>query len=171
MAALHVRSAVLLSRPASLNASTFHDGEALWARATRRSGQSSGRIRDRKGRKALPYISRVLRTAEKAVGTPGRFRQTSRFTGARIGRGGAQGALAATGRRTPGRRRVVIKTRVVRMKGTDLGAARTHLRYIQRDGVTREGAPGELYDAAGEAPTARRSSNAVPATATSFASS
>ena len=46
-----------------------------------------GRIRDRKGRKALPYISRVLRTAEKAVGTAGRFRQTSRFTGARIGRG------------------------------------------------------------------------------------
>src|SRR3546814_3389658 len=28
-----------------------------------------------------------------------------------------------------------------------LKAARTHLRYIQRDGVTREGLPGELYDA------------------------
>ena len=109
-----------------------------------------GRIRDRKGRKALPYISRVLRTAQKAVGTPGRFRQTSRFTGVRIGRGGAQGTLAATGRRAPGRRRIVIKTRVVRMKGTDLRAAQTHLRYIQRDGVTREGAPGELYDAAGD---------------------
>ncbi|MCP4099357.1 MAG: DUF3363 domain-containing protein, partial [Planctomycetaceae bacterium] len=27
----------------------------------------------------------------------------------------------------------------------DLGAARAHLRYIQRDGVTREGEPGKLY--------------------------
>ncbi|MGE0851993.1 MAG: DUF3363 domain-containing protein [Hyphomicrobiaceae bacterium] len=28
-----------------------------------------------------------------------------------------------------------------------MGAARAHLRYIQRDGVTREGEPGRLYDA------------------------
>src|SRR3546814_13111852 len=28
-----------------------------------------------------------------------------------------------------------------------LKGARTHLRYIQRDGVTRDGLPGELYDA------------------------
>ncbi|MFH0301105.1 relaxase/mobilization nuclease RlxS, partial [Bradyrhizobium sp. 31Argb] len=28
-----------------------------------------------------------------------------------------------------------------------LGAVRAHLRYVQRDGVTREGEPGELYDA------------------------
>ena len=34
------------------------------------------------------------------------------------------------------------------MAGRGLDAARLHLRYIQRDGVTREGTPGELYDAA-----------------------
>ena len=107
-----------------------------------------GPIRDRKGRKTISYITRVLRTAEKAVGAPGRFRRTSRFTGARIGRGRAQGSIAALRGGGAGRRRVIVKTRVVRLKGGDLGAARTHLRYVQRDGVTREGEPGRLYDAA-----------------------
>ena len=32
----------------------------------------------------------------------------------------------------------------------DFSAARAHLRYLQRDGVTREGQPGELYDAASD---------------------
>jgi type IV secretory pathway VirD2 relaxase len=31
------------------------------------------------------------------------------------------------------------------LRGKGLGAARAHLRYIQRDGVTRDGSPGELY--------------------------
>ena len=106
-----------------------------------------GRIRDRKGRKTISYITRVLRTAEKAVGAPGRFRRTSHFTGARIGRGHAQGSIAALRGGGAGRRRVIVKTRVVRLKGGDLGAARTYLRYVQRDGVTREGEPGRLYDA------------------------
>lgn len=107
-----------------------------------------GRIRDRKGRKALPYIRRVLRTAEKVIGVPGHTRRSSRFTGARIGRGRAQGSIAAGRRRGAGLRRVIVKTRVVRIKGADLGAARAHLRYVQRDGVTPEGEPGHLYDAA-----------------------
>jgi type IV secretory pathway VirD2 relaxase len=104
-----------------------------------------GRIRDRKGRKTVSYITRVLRTAEKAV--PSGRRRPSRFTGARIGRGGAQGSLAALRRSGAGRRRVVVKARVVRLRGGDLGAARAHLRYVQRDGVTREGESGRLYDA------------------------
>jgi type IV secretory pathway VirD2 relaxase len=107
-----------------------------------------GRIRDRKGRKALPYIRRVLRTAEKAASAAGRSGRRSRFTGARIGRGRAQGTVAAMGRRGAGRRRVIVKTRVVRIKGADHGAARAHLRYVQRDGVTQEGESGHLYDAA-----------------------
>src|SRR3546814_14606690 len=44
-------------------------------------------------------------------------------------------------------RRVVVKTRLVKLAGKGLGAAAAHLRYIQRDGVTREGQPGELYSA------------------------
>jgi type IV secretory pathway VirD2 relaxase len=45
------------------------------------------------------------------------------------------------------RRRVVIKARIVRVKAGDTGAVRAYLRYVQRDGVTCDGQPGELYDA------------------------
>ena len=68
------------------------------------------------------------------------------FIGSRIGRGHAQGTVSAS-RRPAGARRVVIKARIVRIKAGDNGAVRAHLRYVQRDGVTREGNPGELYDA------------------------
>ncbi|MPZ40588.1 MAG: DUF3363 domain-containing protein [Rhizobiales bacterium] len=104
-----------------------------------------GRIGDRRARPVAPYVKRVLRESEKAGGY--RSGQRHRFSGARIGQGRAQGTIAAIRRRAPGARRVIIKARIVRMKGPDLGAARAHLRYVQRDGVTREGEPGTLYDA------------------------
>jgi hypothetical protein len=44
-------------------------------------------------------------------------------------------------------RRVVIKTRLIKMAGRGIAGPRVHLRYLQRDGVTREGLPGDLYDA------------------------
>jgi type IV secretory pathway VirD2 relaxase len=52
----------------------------------------------------------------------------------------------SAGRRPAGQRRVVIKTRIVRIKAGDTSAIRAHLKYVQRDGVTHEGAPGEFYD-------------------------
>ncbi len=45
-----------------------------------------------------------------------------------------------------GARRVVVKARYVKMRAGSRAAA-VHLRYLQRDGVTREGSPGELYSA------------------------
>ncbi len=41
---------------------------------------------------------------------------------------------------------MVIKARLIRLAGAGLSGAKAHLRYLQRDGVTREGAPGDLYD-------------------------
>ena len=41
-----------------------------------------------------------------------------------------------------------LRTRLVRLGGRALAAAKAHLRYIQRDGVTRDGEPGRLYSAA-----------------------
>ena len=40
-----------------------------------------------------------------------------------------------------------MKTRLVRLSHKGLGAARAHLRYIQRDGVQRDGSAGQLYGA------------------------
>jgi type IV secretory pathway VirD2 relaxase len=103
-----------------------------------------GRIGNRRARRATSYLRRVRQEAEKAgVG----FRRASSFTGGRTGRGHAHGVMLAGRERMAGWRRVVIKARIVRIKAGDAGAARAHLRCVQRDGVTREGEPGELYDA------------------------
>nr|WP_249137696.1 relaxase/mobilization nuclease RlxS [Bradyrhizobium tropiciagri] len=107
-----------------------------------------GRIRNRKARRTASYLRRVRQEVTKAGVKAGvSARAASSFTGARIGRGRAQGAVLAARGRSPGQRRVVIKARIVRIKAGDTGAVRAHLRYVQRDGVTREGEPGELYDA------------------------
>ncbi|WP_249166388.1 hypothetical protein [Bradyrhizobium sp. JYMT SZCCT0428] len=72
-----------------------------------------GRIGNRRGRKAIGYVKRVRKIAQKAgIGTTHR---ASGFTGSRIGRGYAQGTVFAS-RRSAGQRRVVIKARIVRIK-------------------------------------------------------
>ena len=106
-----------------------------------------GRIRSREGRTGKRYLPQVLRAVELAGGRPSAG--CGRFRGNRIGRGAGVGrVLAARDRYAAFRdRRVVVKSRIVKLQGQGLKAARLHLRYIQRDGVTREGLPGELYDA------------------------
>ncbi|WP_024512898.1 relaxase/mobilization nuclease RlxS [Bradyrhizobium sp. ARR65] len=101
-----------------------------------------GRIGNRKAKRATSYLRRVRQETQK-IGASSR--RASSFTGGRIGRGHAYGATLAGRTRMAGRRRVVIKARIVRIKAGDTGAVRAHLRYVQRDGVTRDGQPGELY--------------------------
>ncbi len=48
-----------------------------------------------------------------------------------------------------GSRRVVVKTRIANLK-VGSQAAGAHLRYLVRDGVTKDGAPARLYDKGGE---------------------
>jgi len=97
------------------------------------------------GKRATRYAARVLvaaRLAGTRTGIVGR-----RFDGSRIGRGAGIGRLLSSRDRLSGLRprRAIVKTRLVRLAGRALGAARAHLRYIQRDGVTRQGGAGELY--------------------------
>jgi type IV secretory pathway VirD2 relaxase len=66
------------------------------------------------------------------------------FTGVRIGRGGRAGA-ALKWRDLAFTRRVVVRARIVKLGTKGLGAARAHLRYLERDGTTREGGRGTLY--------------------------
>ncbi len=103
-----------------------------------------GRIRSTSGRKNQRYLNRVVRDMSRAAQPkPGRGR--SSFSGSRSGKGYSVAAAQQVRSFQPGRRRVVIKARFTRFKNGTVGAVRAHLRYIQRGGVTREGAPGELY--------------------------
>lgn len=104
-----------------------------------------GKTKGKDGKRLVKYAGRFLAAARLAgskIGVRGR-----RFDGSRIGRGASIGRLLSSRDRFAGfrARRAIVKTRLVRMRGKALAATRAHLRYIQRDGVTREGAPGELY--------------------------
>jgi len=105
-----------------------------------------GRIRDPGRQRTLRHGQRVLGEAVKA--RP--FRRPGHIGPNAFKRGLAQGAVSASGLFKPGTRRVIVKARYTRQQSGELGPARAHLRYIQRDGVTREGEPGRLYDAAGD---------------------
>jgi len=106
-----------------------------------------GRIRNLGGRKARKYLGRVVAAAARAGGGTGR--RSRRFDGSRIGRGASIGRVLGSRDKYGGLRgrRVVVKVRLVKLAARGLSGARAHLRYIQRDGVTREGAPGALYSA------------------------
>ena len=112
-----------------------------------------GRIRNAGGKRAKRYVNRVLHRMS-AFGGKGQasIARSSRFTGTRIGRGNAvMQRRSAGGRFGPAYRRVVIKSQIIRLAGSrsgkGIGAARAHLRYIQRDGVSKGHEPGQLYDA------------------------
>jgi type IV secretory pathway VirD2 relaxase len=104
-----------------------------------------GRMRAKGGAKSRRYLGRVLAAAARAGGVASA--QKRRFDGSRIGRGASVGRLLSSRDRFAGlrSRRAIVKARLVRLHGKGLSAARAHLRYIQRDGVTREGEPGALY--------------------------
>jgi len=104
-----------------------------------------GGTRGKDGRKVERYSSRVVVAARLAGSKTGVV--SRRFDGSRIGRGASIGRLLSSRDRFAGlrTRRAVVKTRLVRLGAKGLPGARAHLRYIQRDGVTREGTAGELY--------------------------
>ena len=107
-----------------------------------------GKIGSRRAGRARAYLSRVIAAANLARGAGPGARATRSSRGHR-GRGAGVGRLL--GRRTADaafrRRRVTVKARIVKLAGKGAAAAAAHLRYVQRDGTTREGAPGRLYGA------------------------
>lgn len=110
-----------------------------------------GRIGSRSGGRGRKYLHQVLRAANLARGgARDTSRRKSGFHGNRIGRGAGVGRVLASRDRYAAfrQRRVIVKSRIVKLAGNGVKAARAHMRYIQRDGVTREGEPGQLYSAA-----------------------
>ena len=86
-----------------------------------------------------------------AINRAGGLHQGSKrkFTGSRVGRGSAIGAWLAHRDQFAAyrQRRVIVKARIVKLAGKGMDRAAAHLRYIQRDGVSREGERGQLYSA------------------------
>jgi len=104
-----------------------------------------GRTRATRTQSERRYLQDVL----KGIARAGRrsSKPASGFKGKHAGRGSGIGrVLVARDRYAAFRaRRVIVKSHIVKLEGR-LDTARAHLRYIQRDGVTREGSPGELYN-------------------------
>lgn len=85
-----------------------------------------------------------------ASGKPGRNGAVASGRGVKRGRGAAfvrsRDLSNGWSHRQPGSRRVIVKSRSVRAAGKS-GKAAAHLRYIQRDGTSRDGERGRLYSA------------------------
>ena len=99
------------------------------------------------GQRSQRFISQVLKQVSKAGSTAsgGRgSRPSSTFGRGRVAAGMAGRGIAANARR------VVIKSRFVVLKKVGANSVATHLRYIERDGVTREGERGQAYGAEAE---------------------
>jgi type IV secretory pathway VirD2 relaxase len=107
-----------------------------------------GRMRARgNSRRPRKFLHRVLAAAILARGGPLTRKGRSSFTGSRIGRGAGVGrVLSARDRYAAFRqRRVIVKFRTARLAGKGIEGAKAHLRYVERDGTTREGGRGQLY--------------------------
>jgi type IV secretory pathway VirD2 relaxase len=108
-----------------------------------------GRVKDGgrgAGRKSQKLAAQVRRAAAKAG-------YTRTAQGRSRGRGtswsGRGRAAALNIRRPANSRRVVVKARTVRHKGTRFRAAplARHIAYLERDGVTRDGKDASMFDA------------------------
>ena len=111
-----------------------------------------GRSRDsgaRSYRKAGTLVGRVLQVSRRAGYTPlGRSRP-----GGGTGHLGRGKRAALRSRRSAFQRRVIIKARVVRHRGSRYRSAplARHIAYLERDGVTRDGSDGRMFDARSDA--------------------
>jgi type IV secretory pathway VirD2 relaxase len=100
---------------------------------------------------ARPFVQRVIRATYKA-GAPKRFAGSGKGRtaaqraqpGVRFGRGHVAAKLAEQRQGVRGRR-AVVKTRLVNLRQASAQSTQIHLRYVQRDAVSREGGAGKLY--------------------------
>jgi type IV secretory pathway VirD2 relaxase len=89
------------------------------------------------------FITSVIRQANKAGS---RARKAGGRPGARLGRGHVAARFAGQSL-APNARRVTIKTRLVNLSKAGKRSTITHLRYIEREGVGRDGQQGRAYSA------------------------
>lgn len=111
-----------------------------------------GRAHSTKAPKPKSFVAQVLKAARKAgppiqrAGNSGRAHTPGRSS---FGRGRA---AFSRGRLFNPTRRVVVKARVVRHRGRSFRSAplSAHLSYLTREGVSRDGERGVMFDAASD---------------------
>ncbi len=110
-----------------------------------------GRIKTTRAPKAKSFLNQVLRAAKKAghVGAPSSGRRAPNYGRSTFGRG--RGSFSRS-RLFSSTRRVVVKARVARHQGRSFRSAplSAHLSYLKREGVSRDGEKGVMFDAASD---------------------
>lgn len=100
--------------------------------------------KSRSGPRSQRFVSQVLKQVSKTGAKP---------SGKSLGRpvntfGRGRVAASMAGRRLgPNARRMVVKSRFVVLRRASPNSVAVHLRYIERDGVTRDGEKGQAYGA------------------------
>lgn len=107
-----------------------------------------GRIRSTKAQQARPFIAQALAAAQRAGGAVSRKGRIGPGNRSRFGRG-QRAAVQANRLLTARSRGAVIKARVVRHGGRAAPLA-THLGYLRREGVTRDGEKARLFGPGGD---------------------
>lgn len=91
------------------------------------------------------YINKVLRQANRAGAKLGKAAgKVGQRPGSRLGRGHVAARFAGQGL-GPTARRVTIKARLVNLAQAGPRSTAAHLRYIEREGVDRQGGAGRAY--------------------------
>ncbi|MBU9610618.1 relaxase/mobilization nuclease and DUF3363 domain-containing protein [Burkholderia multivorans] len=91
------------------------------------------------------YVNKVLRQANKAGAKLGKTAgKVGQRPGSRLGRGHVAARFAGQGLGANARR-VTIKARLVNLAKAGPRSTAAHLRYIEREGVDRQGGPGHAY--------------------------
>ena len=91
------------------------------------------------------FINKVLGQTNKAGAELGKtVGKVGHRPGSRLGRGHVAARFAAASL-TPNARRVTIKARLVNLAKAGPRPTAAHLRYIEREGVDRQGGPGHAY--------------------------
>ena len=102
-----------------------------------------GRIRSTSAQRARPFIAQALAAAQRAGGSVSRKGTIGPGHRSRFGRG-QRASVQANRLITSRSRGAVVKARVVRHVGRGAPLA-THLNYLRREGVTRDGEKARLF--------------------------
>lgn len=112
------------------------------------SSRDDDRFRVRPGapkQRGDAFINKVLRQTNKAGAKLGKAAgKVGQRPGSRLGRGHVAARFAGRGL-GPDARRVMIKARLVNLAQAGSRSSAAHLRYIEREGVDRQGGPGTAY--------------------------